>query len=206
MNMHRLLVLVAALVALAAPAVARADTVTDWNANASNALFTVAGQAPTVGSLHMAMVHGAMYDAVNAIDGRYEPYVYPGRRGAFWASKDAAAVAAAYRVLVSIVPSQQAQLEQLYNASLAALPNTSGKWIGMVGIGGRAADAMIAARTNDGRFGSPGFPTGLLPGQWRPVLPGVRQRSGRLDEVREAVPAREPVAVPLGRPVRADEP
>ena len=30
---------------------------------------------------------------------------------------------------------------------------------------------MIVARTNDGRFGAPGFPTGLLPGQWRPVLP-----------------------------------
>ena len=41
----RLLILVAVL-ALAAPAVARADTVTDWNANASNAIFTVAGQAP----------------------------------------------------------------------------------------------------------------------------------------------------------------
>ena len=99
MNMRRLLVLVAALVVLAAPAVARADTVTDWNVNASNALFNTAAQAPTVGSLHMAMVHGAMYDAVNAIDGRYEPYVFPGRRGAFWASKDAAAATAAYRVL-----------------------------------------------------------------------------------------------------------
>ena len=165
----RLLVLVAVL-ALAAPAVARADTVTDWNANASNALFTVAGQAPPVGVLHMAMVHGAVYDAVNAIDGRYEPYLYRGRRGAFWASKDAAAATAAYRVLVSIVPAQQAQLELLYNASLAALPNTSAKWIG-VGNGEHAAAAMIAARTNDGRFGAPGFPVGLLPGQWRPVLP-----------------------------------
>ncbi len=62
------------------------------------------------------------------------------------------------------------QLEQLYNASLAKLPNTSGKWIG-ISIGGRAADAMIAARTGDGRFGACCFPTGTLPGQWRPVLP-----------------------------------
>ena len=58
----------------------------------------------------MAMVHAAMYDAVNAIDGQYQPYVFPGRRGVFWASKDAAVATAAYRVLVSIVPSQQAQL------------------------------------------------------------------------------------------------
>ena len=170
MNVRRSWVLVIAVVALAAPSVARADTVTDWDLNASNALFNTAAQAPTVGSLHMAMVHGAMYDAVNAIDGRYEPYVFAGRRGVFWASKDAAAATAAYRVLLNIVPAQQAQLGQLYNASLAALPDTSGKWIG-IGIGERAAAAMIVARTNDGRFGAPGFPTGLLPGQWRPVLP-----------------------------------
>ena len=106
---------------------ARADTVTDWNANASNAIFTVAGQPPPVGVLHMAMVQGAVYDAVNAIDGRYEPYVYRGRRGAFWASKDAAVATAAYRVLVSIVPAQQAQLELLYNASLAAIPDHVGE-------------------------------------------------------------------------------
>ena len=117
---------------------ARADTVTDWNVNASNALFTVAGQAPTVGSLHMAMVHGAMYDAVNAIDGRYEPYLFAGRRGVFWASKDAAAATAAYRVLLNIVPSQQAQLEQLYNASLAALPEHVGRsGSGSASVGGR---------------------------------------------------------------------
>ena len=166
----RLLILVAVL-ALAAPAVASADTVTDWNANASNAIFTVAGQAPPVGVQHMAMVQGAVYDAVNSIDGRYEAYLYRGRRGAFWGSKEAAAATAAYRVLVSIVPAQQPQLEQLYNASLAAIPDTSGKWIG-IGNGERAAAAMIAARTNDGRFGACCFPTGLLPGQWRPVLPG----------------------------------
>ena len=170
MRIRRALAPFFALVALTAPATAGADTVTDWNALASNALFTVAGQAPTVGTLHMAMVHGAVYDAVNSIDGSHEPYLFRGRPGVFWASQDAAAATAAYRVLVSIVPSQQPQLEQLYNASLAALPNTSGKWIG-ISNGERAAAAMIAARTNDGRFGAPGFPVGLLPGQWRPVLP-----------------------------------
>ncbi len=54
-----------------------------------------------------------------------------GAVGLFWASKDAAVATAAYRVLVSIVPAQQAQLEQLYNASLAAVPDTSAKWIGI---------------------------------------------------------------------------
>ncbi len=63
----------AALIALSATASARADTVTDWNANAVNALVTTAGQSPTVSTVHLAMVHGAVYDAVNSIDERYEP-------------------------------------------------------------------------------------------------------------------------------------
>ena len=53
------LLVVAALAVLAAPGVARADTVTEWNPNASNALFVVAGQAPQASVPHMAMVHGA---------------------------------------------------------------------------------------------------------------------------------------------------
>ena len=80
--------------------------------------------------------------------------------GLFWASKDAAAATAAYRVLVSIVPAQQAQLEQLYNASLAAVPDTSAEVDRGSAIGERAAAAMIAARTNDGRFGAPRLPDG----------------------------------------------
>jgi PAP2 superfamily len=170
MKIRRLIVLVTGLVVLAAPASARADTVTDWNAHASNALMNTAAQAPPVAVLHMAMVHAAVYDAVNAVDGRYEPYLFQGRRAAYWASKDAAAATAAYRVLVSIVPSQGPQLEGLYRASLAALPDTSATAIG-IGIGNRAADAMIAGRSSDGRFGAAGFPTGTQPGQWRPVLP-----------------------------------
>ena len=42
---------------------------------------------------------------------------------------------------------------------------------GGIHAGETAAAAMIAERTNDGRFGSPGLPTGTMPGQWRPVLP-----------------------------------
>ena len=170
MRIRRLLVLVAALAALTAPATARADTVTDWNLHAANALFNTAAQAPPVSVTHMAMVHGAMYDAVNTIDRRYQPYLYSQRRVLPWTSRDAAAATAAYRVLASIVPAQQPALEQLYAASLAGIPEWSAKWEG-IAIGEAAAAAMIAARTNDGRFGPAAFPTGTLPGQWRPVLP-----------------------------------
>jgi hypothetical protein len=170
MSTRRLLVLAITVFALLPPGAARADTVTDWNAHASNALMTVAAQAPTVSTIHMAMVHGAVYDAVNAIDRRYQHYLYFTNRVLPRASKDAAAATAAYRVLVSIVPAQQPALEALYQASLAAIPDSSGKTAG-IQYGEESAAAMIAARQNDGRFGQPGFPTGVAPGQWRPVLP-----------------------------------
>lgn len=169
MSTRRLLVLAITTFALFAPSTARADTVTDWNAHASNALMTVAGQAPPVATIHMAMVHGAVYDAVNAIDRQHRHYIYFTNRVQPRASKEAAAATAAYRVLISIVPAQQQALEQLYLASLAGMP-AAGKTAG-IQYGEEAAAAMIAARTKDGRFGPPGFPVGSAPGQWRPVLP-----------------------------------
>jgi hypothetical protein len=165
---------VAALLALAAPAAARADAVIDWNQHAMDALTAPppgAAQAPPVAALHMAMVHGAVYDAVNAIDRHYQPYLVA-PRARRWHSKDAAAATAAYRVLANIVPGQQARLDEWYAASLAALPPGRAK-DGGIAVGDAAAAAMIAARTNDGRFGAPGFPVGDGPGQWRPTPPSL---------------------------------
>ena len=73
------LIAVVALTALGAPAIARADAVTQWNVNASNALFVTAGQAPQASVPHLAMVHGAIYDAVNAIDRGHEGYLLTSR-------------------------------------------------------------------------------------------------------------------------------
>jgi hypothetical protein len=165
-----LLAAVAAAAVLAASP-ARADTATDWNVNATDALITTAGQAPTVSTIHLAMVHGAVFDAVNSIDRRHEPYLVrvPARS---WYSQDAAAATAAYRVLTNIVPAQQATLGARYAASLAAIPDGSAKQ-GGVAVGEAAAWAMIAARTEDGRFGPYRFPVGSAPGSWRPVLPAL---------------------------------
>ena len=73
-----LLAAVAALVAVAA-APARADTVSEWNLHATNALIVTAAQPPQVSVPHLAMVHGAVYDAVNAIDGGHEGYLLSSR-------------------------------------------------------------------------------------------------------------------------------
>jgi hypothetical protein len=178
------LIAVAALTALGAPAIARADAVTQWNSNAATALFVVAAQGPQQSVPHLAMVHGAMYDAVNAIDGGHEGYLLTSRLAQPFDSEEAAAAAAAHRVLLNIVPAQQAVLDAQYAASLAAIPDGSAKTRG-IAVGEAAAAAMIAARTDDGRFGAYRFPVGSGPGEWRPVLPAfVNDPNAWLKDVR----------------------
>ncbi len=168
--MRRFILAVLAVAVLAAPATAHADTVTQWNQNAANAIYVTAAQPPNVSVLHMAMVQGAVYDAVNAIDGGHEGYLLTSRVATPTDSKDAAAATAAYKVLVSIVPVQEPALTALYNASLAGISDGAAKTRG-IAVGNAAAAAMIAARTADGRFGLFRFVNGTTPGAWRPVLP-----------------------------------
>ena len=164
---------VAVAISLAAPSVARAGAVSDWNLNASNAIFNVAGQGPQLSVPHMAMVHGAVYDAVNAIDGSRTGYLLsPGAAGATpFDSKEAATAAAAYKVLSHLLGStQQGTFDGQYAAALAAIPDGLANSRG-IAVGEAAAAAMIAARTNDGRLGPYRFPVGSGPGVWKPVLP-----------------------------------
>jgi hypothetical protein len=162
--------LLAVAAALAAPALAHADAVTDWNRNATSALMVTAAQPPQQSVPHMAMVQGAVYDAVNAIDAGHEGYLLTSRLATPFDSKEAAAATAAYRVLLRIVPAQQPVLDAQYAASLAAIPDGSSKTRG-IAVGEAAAAAMIAARTDDGRFGAFRFTVGSGPGAWVPVLP-----------------------------------
>jgi hypothetical protein len=163
-------VAIAAAVFLAAPGYARADSVTQWNQNAANALYVTAAQPPNVSVLHMAMVQGAVYDAVNAIDGGHEGYLLTSRVATPSDSKDAAVAAAAYKTLLFIVPGQEMALKALYDATLLGITDGPAKARG-VAVGEAAAAAMIAARTADGRFGLFRFLTGSGPGVWKPVLP-----------------------------------
>src|SRR5436309_4222205 len=161
------------LVALASSPVARADAVTDWNLIASTAIVTTAGQPPPVSALSFAMVQGAVYDAVNAIDRGYQPYlVQPPSNPTD--SKEAATAAVAYQVLIGLFPSQQPTLQPQYDAYIAALPdNPPGSKAAGIAIGEATASAMLTARVNDGRFGptpTP-YPSPAPPGIWRPTPP-----------------------------------
>src|SRR4051812_13757751 len=174
----------AAAVALAAPAAAQANEVTHWNRIAMDTLVAfpgAAGGAPPALQIHMGMTQGAVYDAVNATEPKhYRPYLLNRRVGAN-ASQEAAAATAAYRVLSSIVSgvplgipfpnraSLLASLEGQRNASLGAIPESPFKRQGIV-AGNAAADAMIADRQNDGRYGPSPWVSNSAPGHWQPLL------------------------------------
>jgi hypothetical protein len=164
-------------IALASPTVTRADAVTDWNAIASTAIVTNAGQPPPVSALSFAMVQGAVYDAVNAIDRGYQPYlVQPNANPTD--SKEAAVATASFRVLVGfpdllgLFPAQLPTLQPQYDAYIANLPdNPPGSRAAGITIGETTARAMLEARLNDGRFGPPPQLYPPAPGIWRPTPP-----------------------------------
>src|SRR5262245_27981808 len=127
MNRHigRRLMVCAALVALVWPAVAQADVLNDWNVIAQGHAITLRPTAhgQTRG---IAMVQGAVFDAVNAIDRGHQPYLLNVKAvGAMpWASADAAIATAAHHVLVELVaPAQVAGLDAAYTATLDGVPD-----------------------------------------------------------------------------------
>ncbi len=184
-----LLAALAVPTALPASAVEVPDQVLAWNQHAYDELILGAPatwKSPVVSALHLAMVHGAVYDAVNAIAGGYEPYLVAPAVADPTDSEDAAAAAAGYHVLLDIlkpplileadVPAVAARLQGYYDASLAAIlgagvPQSSID--GGVAVGNAAAQAMIAERTGDGRYGEPSFDVGFDTGEWRPLAEGL---------------------------------
>ena len=158
---------------LAAVPGARADAIPDWNAITATVLATAKAGTGLAHSRVYAMVHGAMFDAVNAVDRRYQPYAAD-LKAALGASPDAAAAVAAYAILAELYPQQQATLDATIAASLAKVPDGQAKADGVM-LGKAAAERMLALRRNDRmgekadyvpRSGPGAF---LLPGNASPV-------------------------------------
>ena len=147
----------------------RADAVLDWNAIAANTISTASPPRPgPVGFLDLAIVQAAVYDAIQAIDGKFKPYhvQIPGASG----SPEVAAAKAAHDVLVQIFPAQSASLDTAYRDYLA------GKSLAEdnpgVAVGKAAAAGILALRANDGRVPNPlppPFNGETAPGVWRPT-------------------------------------
>ena len=187
--------------ASAAPRVGTdASEVIHWNQVATTTLAAVPGPnggAPPALQINLAMVQGAVYDAVNAIGPkRHRPYLLKKRTGAK-ASIDAAVATAAYDVLSELVstaperapfPGRAGLLNTLssaYAASLDAIDDDSfrekkRKKQG-IKVGHAAAEAMLDAREGDGRFGPSPWVSNPAPGHWQPLAQsgGGRRSSTR---------------------------
>jgi len=125
----------------------QADVVTDWNQTTVRALES-AGLPPPPQSRILAMVHAAMYDAVNSIDRRHVPYHVDVKRSST-ASIDASAATAAHGVLSHLFPGQQVAFDKALSASLASIADGEAKQQGM-SIGQEVATRLIEMRKNDG--------------------------------------------------------
>jgi len=165
---YRLLLPITTLILLAARPAVRADVVTDWNSAALNAI-RLDKTPPPKASRALAILHAAIYDAVNGITRTHEPYLIGGYVPAS-ASVDAAAAAAAHRVLVSLYSAQQATFDATYQTGLASLADGPQKNAG-VAWGESVAAQLLAARASDGFDVTVPPPSGSGPGVWVPTPP-----------------------------------
>ena len=147
----------------------RADVVLDWNAIAIQTIGAAVPPRPGPSAiLDVAVVHVAIHDAIQAFEGRFEPYVgsIPNASG----SPIAAAATAAHDVLVARFPSQTGALDTLlsnYLNNLGLLGDAD------VAVGQQAAVGILNLRAGDGSFPSnlEVFVGGTEPGEWRPTPP-----------------------------------
>jgi VCPO second helical-bundle domain len=157
----------------AAAALPPGNTVAQWDKIAEDTVVA-SGAFQSEGFIYMAYVSAAVYDAVVAIEGGFEPYgaaitVPDG------ASVEAAVVEAAYQTLVNYFPSQAGSLELLYAEALAQIADGPAKRHGQI-VGRAAARSIIRLRSDDGRLTPIGvtseFPTlPPGPGVWRLTPP-----------------------------------
>lgn len=163
-NATRTLLAASLLAAFAQPA--RADAITDWNLKSAEIVAeSKLGTPPAIRA--MAIVQTAAYEAANAITRRY-----PDAGLALSAPADAsvdAAIAAAHRATLSrLMPAQQASIEGAYRAALERIADGPAKAAG-IAAGEKAAEAVLAARADDGAGTPVAYRPHAAPGSYVPT-------------------------------------
>src|SRR5574341_593856 len=150
------------------PGPARADVVTDWNQTMLQAV-AAASLNPQRQQRVAAMVHAAIHDAANSIAPRYKAYaVNVSPHGE--ASIEAAAVQAAYGVLIRLLPGQAVLLDGARSASLSQIPDGPAKEEGLA-VGEAVAGRIVALRSTDGSDVDGTYTFGSGPGEYQRTPP-----------------------------------
>ena len=150
------------------------NEVAEWNSVAVDVLLA-GGQNPLTLTRGLTMVSVAIHDALNAIDRRYEPYVFDASGEADAAPEAAVATAARDALVLAVpvfcTPSQQAaaiaMADAAYGAALAKIADGPGK-AGGIAAGRAAAAAIVNLRNDDSATRQAPYSPGSAPGQWRP--------------------------------------
>lgn len=170
--------ILAAVPTVALPAIpAKADVIMDWNAKA-DAIGFEKQLVNSANSRAQAMLHVAVFEAVNAIDKRYTPYKLnlTADRGT---SREAAAASAAHDVLVALYPDQRADLDATLATSLSAIADGEAKTKG-IELGKKAAVEIIAVRANDG-FNTPeSYRPQTSPGVYVPTIVPIESTAAKI--------------------------
>jgi PAP2 superfamily len=170
--------IIAAALTLAFAAIpAKADVVMDWNAKAD----AIAIEKQTINSANargQAMLHVAVFEAVNAIDKRYTPYKLnlTADRGV---SREAAAASAAHDVLLALYPDQKADLDATLATSLSAISDGEAKSKG-IELGKKAAAEIIALRANDGNSSPESYRPQTSPGVYVPTIVPIESTAAKM--------------------------
>jgi hypothetical protein len=153
------------------------NPVIQWNKTLLVIVRTPGAQPATMHSTRsFAIMHAAIYDAVNAIDRRHKPYLVTLPDVPPNASEEAAAAAAAHEVLVALYPTFKASLDAALQQSLGQIADNKGKTQG-IAIGLAVADRILALRSNDGASAPPiPYIFGTAPGDYQSTPPNFPQQ------------------------------
>jgi PAP2 superfamily len=154
------------------PSTQQVNPVLQWNRALLVIVRTPGAQPATVHPTRsFAIMHAAIYDAVNAIDRTHRPYLLRLSGVPQDASQEAAAASAAHEVLIALYPAFKATLDTQLQQSLAQIPDGKDKAQGVL-IGQQVADGLLALRSNDGSNAPPiPYVFGQAPGDYQSTPP-----------------------------------
>jgi hypothetical protein len=145
------------------------DVIADWNEKAAALLQPRMPPPPAFRA--MAMLNVAMFDAVNSVERRYQPYLTQ-LNAAPATSREAAAAGAAAAVLVALLPQARDEVKSALARYLDVIPNGKPKTDG-IELGESVAARILETRANDGSNAPDAYRPRTTPGAYVPTAPAL---------------------------------
>ena len=150
---------------------AKPDVVLQWNETVLKAI-RADNTPPPLAARNLAIVHAAIYDAVNAVTRTHRAYRVD-LTAPEATSPEAAAAVAAHRVLVALYPKQVERFDAVLDRALATVADGAGKTTG-IHLGRGVAERLLDWRREDGAQRRVTYKPSFAAGYWRPTPPGFR--------------------------------